>query len=89
MSTSPPHFSAVAVGVALSLYAYNVSPSDRAKRLYDHFKGACMDLEDLERILDSRVGYAMTELPLPSAKVYVQQALETYGEEALHRVAFG
>ena len=84
------HFSAVAVGIALSLYAFNVSPSERAQRLYDHFKGNCMELSDLVRIMDGpRVGYAMTELPLPTARVYVQHALETYGDEALHRVAFG
>lgn len=83
------HYSAVAVGIALSLYAFNVAPLTRAQRLYDHFEGECMELVDLVRILADRPGYAMTELPLPTARVYLQHALETYGAEATHRVAFG
>lgn len=82
-------YSPVAVGVALSLYGFNVSPLDRAQRLYDHFAGRCMELDELVAVLDGpRLAYAMTELPLPTARVYVQHALETYGEEALRRVAF-
>lgn len=83
-------YSPVVVGVALSLYAFNVAPRQRAQKLYDHFDGACMDLADLERLMEGPwVGYAMTELPMPTATVYVQHALERYGAEALHRVTFG
>jgi hypothetical protein len=80
-------FTPIEVAVALSLYGYNVSPSERAQKLYDHFDGACMDVEDLERAMESaRLVFAMTELPLPTAKVYVQHALERYGMEAKRRV---
>lgn len=82
-------YSPVAVGIALALYGFNVSPLDRARRLYDHFQGECMELDELVRVLDGpRLAYAMTELPLATARVYLQHALETYGEEALQRVAF-
>ena len=59
------------------------------KELYEHFDGECMDQDDLLRILSDRAAYAMTELPLPTAAVYLVHALERYGEEAQHRVGFG
>jgi hypothetical protein len=73
--------------VALSLYAFNVPPSVRAKRIHDHFDGDCMDLEELIRAVDSP--YAMTELPFPSARLYLQHAIEAYANEALERVLAG
>lgn len=82
-------YSPIVVGIALSLYGYNVSPLHRACRLYDHFQGNCMELEDLLFVLSGpRAAYAMTELPLPTALVYLQHALEAYGEEAFRRVTF-
>ena len=75
------------VAIALSLYAYNVSPRERAQKLYDHFHGDCMEGEELMEIMETRrVGVAATELPMSIAAAYVVHALETYGEEAQERV---
>jgi hypothetical protein len=73
--------------MALSLYAYNVSPYERAQRLYNHFEGACAELVDLVEILDKQRGYEATALAFPTASVYVQHALAQYGEEACQRIA--
>ena len=76
----------VAVAIALALYGYNVSPINRARKLYEHFDGDCASLEDLVAIMDSnRVAFAATELAFPTAEVYVGHAIEKYGEEAQRR----
>lgn len=74
------------VGIALSLYAYNVSPVDRATALFQHFNGNCMELDDMVELFVRRGAYAMTKLPFPTAVIYLQQALEKYGAEARNRV---
>lgn len=72
--------------IALSLYAYNVSPYHRAKKLYEHFNGNCMELQDMAEIFMNKNAYAMTELPYPTAKVYLSHALHKYYDEAMIRV---
>lgn len=78
----------VEVGIALSLYAYNVSPKDRAERLHAHFDGACADIADLiSMMMPARAAFLMTELAAPTANAYVQHALERYLTEAGVRVS--
>lgn len=81
-----PRYPPITVAVALSLYGYNVPPIERARKLYDHFDGACWEVEELVDTLLNRKGYEATELPFPTANVYVQHALERYGREASTRV---
>lgn len=76
----------IEVATALSLYAYNVSSGKRALEIYEHFKGDCMEIDDLVDLLEKRGAYVATELPFPSAEIYVQHALKVYGEEARRRV---
>lgn len=76
------------VAVALSLWGYNVSPGRRAEQLIAETNGECGDMEDLLRIMQ-RHGNAVTELDIPTAEVYVQQALVRYGDEARRRVEAG
>ena len=79
--------SPIEVAVALSLYGYNVSAAERAQRLWDHFQGDCAELYDLLGMMaSSRVGFAATELAYPTAAVYVEHALDRYGDEAQERV---
>lgn len=74
------------IAVAISLYQYNVMPSVRAERLYAHFDGYCMDVDDMISLFQGPMAaYAATELPAPTAAVYVQHALEAYGHEAQKR----
>lgn len=80
------NYSPIEVAVALSLYAFNSHPYDRAQKLYDHFAGDCAEIEDMYNILNKSVGYATTEFAFPTAEVYVQHALEKYGKEAVERV---
>ncbi len=81
-----PEYSPIEVAIALSLYHYNVSPLRRAERIYEHFDGACMELQELCDVFVNSPGALATELPYPTAEVYVQHALETYGREAVQRV---
>lgn len=75
------------VCVAVSLYGYNVPPGERAHKLYDHFNGHCAELPDLLAMMQTnRLAYWATELACPTAAVYVEHALERYGEEAKDRV---
>ncbi|KKL13517.1 hypothetical protein LCGC14_2524980 [marine sediment metagenome] len=80
------NYSPIEVAVAMALYGYNVNPADRAAKIYNHFKGHCAELYDLVHILSFSTAYAATELAMPSAALYVQHALEKYGEEARNRV---
>ena len=81
-STDMETFSALEVGIALSLYGYNVAPLERAEKLYRHFDGACAEVADLLEILLERPAYVMTEFAFPTAAVYVEHALQRYGHEA-------
>lgn len=82
----PTNYSPLAVAIALSLYAFNVSASERAQKLYSHFEGNCADIEDLYAcMVTARVGFAATELAAPTAIVYLHHALERYGDEAARR----
>lgn len=79
-------YTPIEVAISLSLYAYNVSPVERARRVYEHFNGDCADMDELVRIMSDYSGLAATELSYPSAAIYVQQALEECGELASDRV---
>ena len=82
---TPSSYSPIEVATALSLYGYNVSPQVRAQKLYDHFKGDCANLVDLVAYMNI-YGSAATALAYPTALVYLQHALDKYGEEAVQRV---
>lgn len=71
------------VAVALSLYDFLVCDTARAKAIYKHFDGNCAEMSNLIAIMKGR--NAATELAPPSAKVYVDQAVTMYGEEAVRR----
>ena len=81
---SPVIYTPIETAVALSLYAYNVSPMVRAERLYNGFAGNCAELSDLLHTLVYSPAYVATELAPPTASLYVRQALEEYGESRLH-----
>ncbi len=76
------NYEPVEVGVALSLYGFNVSPVERAKLLFDHFRGDCAEPGTIVETLTNKTAYVMTELAPPTAEVYVIQALARYGDEA-------
>jgi len=80
------HYAPLTTAIALSLYSYNVAAILRAERLYVHFKGACMEVEELVDILLHCKGTEATELPFPTAEIYIEHALERYGAEAEMRV---
>lgn len=69
--------------IAMSLYKFNVRQGERARKIWDHFGGNCADPDTLCDYVDSR--FWATEMPLATAKVYLQHALERYGEEAKER----
>jgi len=80
-------YTPIETAIALSLYAYNVAPGIRAEKLYEHFQGACMEPDELlDRMQGVRLAFAATELPFPTAEVYVRHALLKYGVEARERV---
>jgi len=69
--------------IAVSLYQYNVNSFERADKIYQHFNGDCAEMFDLTIWVDHK-NWA-TEMPLPTAKIYLQHALEVYGAEATKR----
>lgn len=75
----------IEIAIAISLYAYNVNIIARAQALWDHFQGDCPDMHELAEILQTRGQYWATELPYPTAKVYIEQAWARYGDEARRR----
>jgi hypothetical protein len=79
-----PKSELLAAAIAMSLYIYNVSPGERAEKLYRHFKGACADPDDLLRWVDHH-SWA-TEMPFPTMVIYLEHALAKYGQEALEKV---
>ncbi len=79
------NYSPIETAVALSLYAYNVSPMLRAEKLWKAFEGNCAELGDLAYTFIHSPAYAATELAPPTASLYVKHALEKYGEEAYNR----
>ena len=80
------HYTPHEVGIALSLYAFNVSPLARASKIMGHFEGRCPEIEGMINLFETRGDHAVTELPFSCAEVYVQHALDRYGGEARARV---
>ena len=77
-------YTPIETATALSLYGCNVSPEERAERLYDYFTKLglpCADSEDLLKIC-VRHTYAATEFDYLTALVYVEHALARYGKRA-------
>ncbi len=77
-------FTAHEAAIAMSLYIYNVSPGLRAEKLYSHFKGACAEPDELLTLVD--LSYWATHMAFPTSVVYMEHALERYGEEARERI---
>lgn len=73
----------LAAATAMSLYQYNVEPIERASRIYKHFGGACADGDIIRKWVDDK--HWATVMPGPTALVYLSQAMEQYGSEALER----
>lgn len=69
---------------AMALYIFMVSPHNRAKKLYEHFDGACAEMQDMIRYVDR--AFWATEMPFPTVVIYMQHAMDRYGEEAAQRV---
>ena len=74
----------IVYSVAMSLYIFNVSPTVRAQKLYNHFEGACAEPEELLDWVDR--AYWATRMPMLTARAYLLHALERYGDEAQRRV---
>ena len=68
---------------AMSLYIYNVSPGVRAEKLYHYFQGECAEPDDLLALVDK--AFWATHMAFPTAKVYLEQAMLRYGDEARER----
>lgn len=79
------NFSPLKTALAISLYQYNVSPAVRAAKLYDHFNGDCAEIEEL---LNWCMRGYVTDMPLPTADIYVKHALHKYGDEAKKRASY-
>lgn len=77
-------FTPVEVALALALYGYNVSPTERARLIYRHFDGRCAEEQDLVRYCVD-YGTLPTAMAFPSVEVYTRHALERYGHEARAR----
>lgn len=86
MNPNAEAYEPIEVAVALALYGYNVSAAVRARAIYDHFDGACAELDELYGYMYN-YGSAPTAMAFPSAEVYVEQALARYGREAKERCA--
>ena len=81
-----PAKEALVIAVALSWYAFNVSATERARRLHAHFHGDCMDMGDLVDVLVKRGECFATEFPYPTALAYVRDALRAYHRAAREHV---
>ena len=75
---------ALVAATAMSLYKYNVSPIERATKLYDHFSGLCAEMHELLELVEN-FNWA-TEMAAPTALWYQQHAMDKYGREAEERV---
>ena len=81
------NYTPIEAATALSLYGYNVSPRARAENLYYFFRHRnlpCGEPEDLLAHCQNYKNFA-TEMPHATAVLYIQHALEKYGEEARNR----
>ncbi len=84
--TVEPNSSFIAA-YAMSLYIFNVSPTVRARALYNSFierELPCGTLEDFDSWVDKP--YWASHMPLPTAVLYMTHALARYGSEAEERV---
>lgn len=68
---------------AMSLYIYNVSPGERAERIFHYFNGECAEPNELLDLVDK--AFWATHMAFPTAKVYLEQAMLRYGDEARER----
>ena len=82
------NYEPIEVAIALALYGYNVSATTRARKICEHFDGACAELDELFGYMQ-HYGSAPTAMAFPSAEIYVAHALERYGDEAKRRCAIG
>lgn len=79
------HSEPLVVFAALSNYQYDVSPGERAQKLFDHFGGACMELDGLVRMMAKGTSLC-NGLPFPTAKVYLEHAMAHSGSHAVRWV---
>ena len=81
------NYTPIEIATALSLYGYNVSPGERAERLYDYFTNRNLPCGESADFLGWCLNYKnfATEMPFVVAVLYIQHALEKYGEEARNR----
>ena len=70
--------------VAMSLYQFNVNPMARAEKLYKEFDGQCAEMDEMLLLVDYK--HWATQMAMPTAKMYLEHALERYGFEARQRV---
>lgn len=75
---------ALVAAVAMSLYIYNVSSAERSQKIIDHFSGRCVDLYEMRCLVGNH--HWATDMALPTALIYMQHAMDRYGEEAEERV---
>jgi len=73
----------IIAAMAISLYQYNINSFERADKLFQHFQGNCAEMFELIQLVDSK--YWATEMAYPTAKIYIEHAMERYGAEAAER----
>ena len=69
--------------LAISLYTYNVSPGERAEKLYKAFQGNCAEPDELLILVDNP--HWATQMAAPTALAYLRHAIDRYGTEAQER----